>query len=292
MTDQPLRSVLYMPGANQRAMDKARKLPCDAVVFDLEDAVAPEAKAAAREAVAAQLADGGYGPRQLVVRCNALATPWGRDDLMAMAATSVTRLCLPKVESADQLEAASAALAQAGRDDIRLWAMLETPAGVFQARAIAGHPAVEVLVMGTTDLAAELRVPHRPDRLGLQHALGQAVLAARWAGIAVLDGVYLDLADEAGFAATCAQGRALGFDGKTLIHPSQIAAANAVFGPSAEAIDWAQRVLDAWEAAAAAGKGLAVLDGKLVETMHVDEARRTLAMARQITALEEGAVRP
>lgn len=282
MTDRPLRSVLYMPGANQRAMDKARALPCDAVVFDLEDAVAPQAKAAAREAVAAQLAAGGYGPRQLVVRCNALATHWGRDDLMAMAATSVDTLCLPKVESAAELDAVTALLVQAGRDDIQLWAMLETPEGVAQADAIAAHPAVSVLVMGTTDLAAELRVPHRPDRLGLQHALARAVLAARRAGIAVLDGVYLDLADAAGYRAICEQGRALGFDGKTLIHPKQVADANDVFGPSPEAVDWAERVLAAWEAAAGEGKGLAVLDGKLVETMHVDEARRTLATARYI----------
>lgn len=287
MTDAPLRSVLYMPGANQRAMDKARDLPCDAVVFDLEDAVAPEAKDAARAAVVAQLAVGGYGPRQLVVRCNALSTPWGRGDLAALAATGVATLCLPKVESAAEVDAVVAQLLAAGRDDIRLWAMLETPAGVAAADAIAGHAAVDALVMGTTDLAAELRVPHRPDRLGLQYSLGRAVQAARLAGIRVLDGVYLDLSDAEGFRAICEQGRALGFDGKTLIHPKQVADANAVFGPSAEMVDWAERVLAAWDAAEQEGKGLAVLDGKLVETMHVDEARRTLAVARHIAALDE-----
>ncbi|WP_241505786.1 HpcH/HpaI aldolase/citrate lyase family protein [Parahaliea mediterranea] len=282
MTETALRSVLYMPGANQRAMDKARDLPCDAVVFDLEDAVAPDAKAAARDAVVAQLAAGGYGKRQLVVRCNGLNTPWGRDDLRAMAAAGVGTLCLPKVESDEELDSVATLLAEAGRRDIRLWAMLETPAGIAAADTIARHAAVSVLVMGTTDLAAELRVPHRPDRLGLQYALGRAVMAARLAGVAVLDGVYLDLQDADGFHAICEQGRALGFDGKTLIHPSQIAAANAVFGPSATAVDWAERVLAAWAEAEQAGKGLAVLDGKLVETMHVDEARRVLATARYI----------
>lgn len=286
MTDTPLRSVLYMPGANQRAMDKARDIPCDAVVFDLEDAVAPDAKTRARDAVVAQLAAGGYGPRQLVVRCNAPGTPWGADDLVAMADTGIGVLCLPKVENVATLDAVCGRLAAAGRDDVRLWPMLETPAGVAQADAIAGHGAVEALVMGTTDLAAELRVPHRPDRLGLQYALGRAVLAARRAKVRVLDGVYLDLQDAEGFRAICEQGRALGFDGKTLIHPSQVAAANAVFGPSAEAVDWAERVLAAWDEAESAGKGLAVLDGKLVETMHVDEARRTLSLARHIAALE------
>jgi citrate lyase subunit beta/citryl-CoA lyase len=291
MNDQALRSVLFMPGANQRAMDKARTLACDAVIFDLEDAVAPDAKTAARESVVAQLAAGGYGPRQLAVRCNTLASPWGREDLLALAGTGIDLLCLPKVESAAELDAVCALLAGAGRDDIRLWPMLETPAGVSGAQAIAAHGAVTALVMGTTDLAAELRVPQRPDRLGLQHALGQAVLAARQAGIAVLDGVYLDLADAAGFQTVCEQGRALGFDGKTLIHPGQIAAANAVFGPSEAALDWARRVLEAWESAVREGRGLAVLDGRLVETMHVDEARRTLAMARQIAALEASQLR-
>lgn len=287
MSEIPLRSVLYMPGSNQRAMDKARDLPCDAVVFDLEDAVAPGAKDSARAAVAAQLAAGGYGPRRLVVRCNALSAPWGREDVLAMAASGVGLLCLPKVESATEIDAVGELLAQNGGADIGLWAMLETPAGIAAAEAIASHPAVRALVMGTTDLAAELRVPHRPDRLGLQYALGRAVMAARCAGVAVLDGVYLDLSDDGGFRDICEQGRALGFDGKTLIHPKQVETANAVFGPSPEAVDWARRVLAAWEAAEREGKGLAVLDGKLVETMHVDEARRTLATARHIADLQK-----
>jgi len=286
MSHGPLRSALYMPASNQRAMDKARNLPADAIVFDLEDAVAPDSKAEARTAVVAQLAAGGYGARQIVVRCNGLATPWGRDDLMALAASDVSVICLPKVENDTELDAVSTVLAEAGRSDVALWAMLETPAGIARAGSIALHRAVSVLVMGTTDLAAELRIPQRVDRLGLQFALSQAVLAARQAGIAVLDGVYLDLNDQEGFHAVCEQGRALGFDGKTLIHPKQLEDANAVFGPSAEAVRWAERVLAAWAAAEAEGKGLAVLDGKLVETMHVDEARRTLATARHIAELQ------
>ncbi|WP_235898670.1 HpcH/HpaI aldolase/citrate lyase family protein [Parahaliea maris] len=287
MTETALRSVLYMPGANQRAMDKARDLPCDAVVFDLEDAVAPDAKAAARDAVVAQLAAGGYGHRQLVVRCNGLDTPWGEADLRTLAATGIDTLCLPKVESDEALDRVATLLAEAGRSDIRLWAMLETPPGIAAAEEIARHAAVSVLVMGTTDLAAELRVSPQPDRLGLQYALGRAVMAARLAGIAVLDGVYLDLKDSTGFRAICEQGRALGFDGKTLIHPFQIDDANAVFGPTPQAVSWAERVLAAWSEAEQAGTGLAVLDGKLVEVMHVDEARRTLAMARQIAGQAE-----
>lgn len=285
MTLQALRSVLYMPAANQRAMDKARELPADAVVFDLEDAVAPQAKEAVRTAVVAQLAAGGYGARRLIVRSNGLDTPWGEADIRALTQTAVTTLCLPKIASAAQLRAVQALLVECERPDIRLWAMIETPAGVAAAGEVAQFPGVEALVMGTTDLAAELRVPHRPDRLGLQHALSQCVLAARCAGILALDGVYLDLQDAQGFEAICEQGRALGFDGKTLIHPSQLAAANAVFGPTQGDVDHAQRLLAAWEEASAAGAGLAVLEGKLIEVMHVDEARRTLALAASIAKL-------
>lgn len=285
MSLRPLRSVLFMPGSNQRALDKARSLPADAIIFDLEDAVAPDNKDSAREAVAAQVRAGGYGKRLLVARCNALATPWGRDDLHTLAATPLQILCLPKVESSQQLDAVSAELLAAGRDDLHLWAMLETPAGVQAAEAIAAHPAVAALVMGTTDLASTLRVPQRADRLGLQYALGHCLLAARRFDTVILDGVHLDLDDASGFRAICEQGRALGFDGKTLIHPRQIDAANAVFGPSEAALEWARRVLAAWEEAEDEGRGLAVLDGKLVETMHVDEARRTLQTARLIAEL-------
>jgi len=281
-----LRSVLYMPAINQRAMDKARELPVDAVVFDLEDAVAPEKKSQAREQLVAQLAAGGYGPRQLVARCNALATPWGEADIRALAASSVTTLCLPKVESVAQLQAVSALLEELQRPDMTLWAMIETPAGVANVQAIAGYGRLTALLMGTTDLAYELRLPPDPARTGLQYALGRCVMAARLAGVTVLDGVYLDIKNEEGLRAVCEQGRALGFDGKTLIHPAQIALTNAVFGPDAAAVEHARRLLECWEQATIAGKGVAVLDGKLIETMHVDEARRVLHVSAHITGLE------
>lgn len=286
MTMSP-RSTLYMPAANQRAMDKARSLAVDAVVFDLEDAVAPDAKEAARERLLQQLAAGGYGARTLVARCNALSTPWGADDLRALAASGIKTLCLPKVESVAQLQAVRDLLRQCGRNDITLWAMIETPAGVAQVEEIAAFDHVAALLMGTTDLAAELRLPSDPARSGLHYALGRCVLAARLAGIMVLDGVFLDITDQAGLRAVCEQGRALGFDGKTLIHPGQVAVANEVFGPSAAAIERAERLLGVWEEAAAAGKAVAVLDGKLIETMHVDEARRVLDTAAHIARLEQ-----
>lgn len=280
-----LRSVLYMPATNARAMDKARSLPVDAVVFDLEDAVAPAMKDSARKQLLAQLAAGGYGPRQLVARCNALATPWGEADLRALANSPVDTLCLPKVEGLAQLRAVAAQLEFLQRPDIALWPMIETPAGVANVEAIASHHRVSALVMGTTDLAAQLRLPPDPLRRGLQYALGRCVLAARLAGIAALDGVYLDIKDESGLRQVCEQGRALGFDGKTLIHPGQIAVTNAVFGPDAAAVEHARRLLDCWEAAAADDQGVAVLDGKLIEIMHVDEARRVLDAATRIAAL-------
>ncbi|MEQ9464425.1 MAG: CoA ester lyase [Haliea sp.] len=283
-----LRSALYMPAINQRAMDKARDLPVDAVVFDLEDAVAPDKKAEARTQLLAQLAAGGYGARQLVARCNALATPWGEADIRALAATPVTSLCLPKVESVQQLQQVSALLEELQRPDMTLWAMIETPAGLANVEAIAGYGRLTALLMGTTDLASELRLPADPERTGLQYALGRCVLAARLAGITVLDGVYLDIKNEEGLRAVCEQGRALGFDGKTLIHPGQIAVTNAVFGPGAAAVEYARRLLDCWEQATAEGKGVAVLDGKLIETMHVDEARRLLDAAAHIEEIERG----
>lgn len=289
MNEQPLRSVLYMPGSNQRAMDKARGLAADAIIFDLEDAVAPEAKVAARAAVEAQLSSGGYGERLLVVRCNGLETAWGADDVRAICATGAAALCLPKIEQVAQLERVRVLLRETGRGHMPLWPMIETPRGVANAAAIAAVDTVDVLVMGTTDLASEMRVPHRPDRLGLQYALGQAVLAARMHGKCVIDGVYLDLGDADGLLSICEQGRALGFDGKSLIHPSQIDAANRAFGPAPADVERARRLLEAWSQAQAEGAALAVLDGKLVEIMHVDDARHTLALAEAIARLEADA---
>ena len=272
MSELRLRSALYMPGINQRAMDKAKTLDCDAVVFDLEDAVAPDRKAEARELVKAQLAAGGYGERILVVRANGLDTPWGEADLAAFK--GVERVCLPKVEAPEQLQAARDLLGA----EVTLWAMVETPAGVANVEALCAEPGLEAILMGTTDLADQLRIPHRADRLGLLYALSKCVNAARMHGKLALDGVFLDIRDADAYQASCEHGRALGFDGKTLIHPSQLEAANAVFGVSEEQLAHARRVIDAWEAAEAAGKAVAVLDDKLVETMHVEEARRMLQL--------------
>lgn len=273
-----LRSALYMPGANQRAMDKARDLPCDAVVFDLEDAVAPDMKEQAREQVLAQVAAGGYGERRIVVRANGIDSPWGEADLQALGAAAIPTVCLPKVDSAEQLIRCIAILKSYGAPEgLRIWAMIETPQGVHNVESICGAATeLEALLMGTTDLSHQLRTPHRSDRLGLLYALSRCVNAGRMHGITLLDSVFLDIKDADAFRADCEQGRALGFDGKTLIHPSQIETTNGVYGFSAAQLEHARRVIAAWQAAEAQGKGVAVLDGKLVETMHVDEAQRML----------------
>ena len=275
---RPRRSLLFMPSANARALAKSRELPADGLIFDLEDAVAPDAKAGAREAVAAALAEGGYGRRERVLRVNALDSEWGGDDLAAAAAMPLDAVLLPKVESAEAVRAAAARLPES----MPVWCMLETPLGILNAREIAASPRVEALVMGTSDLTADLRAATVPDRAPLMTALGLALLAARAYGRAILDGVHLDLADEAGFAASCRQGRALGFDGKTLIHPKQIAAANEAFAPSAEEIAAARRIIDAHREAVAAGRGIVVVEGRLVENLHVAAAERTLALAAAI----------
>ncbi len=282
---RPRRSVLYMPGSNQRALEKAQTLPADALILDLEDAVAPDQKAQARANVVAAVNGGGYGRRELVIRINALATEWGEADLQAVAGSRADAVCLPKVESAEQIEAVAQRLARHGAGEMAIWAMLETPLGILQVNAIAAHPRLAVLVIGTSDLAKELRVPHTPDRLGFLTSLGLCVLAARAHGRDVLDGVHLDLNDAEGLRAVCEQGRALGFDGKTLIHPNQIASANAVFGPDAAAVERARRILEVWAEAERAGSGVAVLDGKLVENLHAAEARRLLQIADAIAGL-------
>jgi citrate lyase subunit beta/citryl-CoA lyase len=287
-TPRPRRSVLYMPGANTRALEKARGLPADALILDLEDAVAPDAKPAARANIAAALAAGGYGKRELVLRVNGLATPWGHADLVAAAGMALDAVLLPKVESADGVRQAQAVLAAAGaKPDLALWCMMETPLGVLHAEAIAASsPRVACLVMGTSDLAKDLRARHTADRLPLLSALGLCLLAARAYGLAILDGVHLDLADDAGFAAACRQGRELGFDGKTLIHPKTIAAANAAFAPASDEVEWSRRIIAAHEQAERAGKGIVLVDGKLIENLHVEEARRVVALAAAIAELE------
>jgi citrate lyase subunit beta/citryl-CoA lyase len=275
-----------MPGSNQRALEKAKALAVDGLILDLEDAVAPDQKVLAREYVMTAINSGGYGKRELAVRVNALNTEWGEDDLKAVAWSQAHAVCLPKIESAAQVRFVADALdSLRAPTDMAIWAMLETPLGILHAQSIAGaHPRIKVLIMGTSDLAKDLRVPHTPDRLGLLTSLSMGVLAARAHGLDILDGVHLDLNDSDGFRAICEHGRKLGFDGKTLIHPSQVDAANAVFGPTAEAIDRAQRTLTVWEEAQRTGMGVALLDGKLVENLHADEARRLLAM---VAAIEE-----
>jgi citrate lyase subunit beta / citryl-CoA lyase len=290
-TPRPRRSVLYMPGANTRALEKARGLPADALILDLEDAVAPDAKAQARANVAQALAQGGYGKRELVLRVNGLATPWGHADLAAAAAMPLDAVLLPKVESADAVRQAEAVLAGAGApESVAVWCMMETPLAMLHAEEIAGaSPRVACLVMGTSDLAKDLQARHTRDRLPMLTSLGLCLLAARAYRLAILDGVHLDLADDEGFAAACRQGRELGFDGKTLIHPKTIAAANAAFAPAAEEVAWARRIIAAHAEAEAAGKGVVLVDGKLIENLHVEDARRNVALAEQIAALAQAA---
>ena len=288
---RPRRSLLFMPGSNPRALEKARALPADGLIFDLEDAVAPEAKDAARGMVAAALAAGGYGGRELVLRVNGLDTPWGHADLAAAATMPVDAVLLPKVEDPDRVRLAAALLDTLGAPRrLELWCMVETPLGILNAREIAAaSPRLAALVVGTSDLTKDLHALPSPDRLALLPALGLALLAARAHGLAALDGVHLDLADDEGFALACRQGRALGFDGKTLIHPKQIDGANAAFAPSAEEIAWSRRVIAAHAAAMRSGKGVVLVDGKLVENLHVDNARRVLAIAE---AIERNAAAP
>lgn len=269
-----------MPGANARAMDKARNIACDGVIFDLEDAVAPHAKPPAREQAARQVIAGGYGPRELIVRVNGLKTPWGPEDVARIAPLPVAALLFPKVETVAEVHDIAARVDAAGGAERAIWIMIETPLGVINVEALAmASERVTVLAMGTSDLVRELRGRHTPDRGNVAYALQRCVNAARAAGKEILDGVHLDFRDLESFRAACEQGREFGFDGKTLIHPDQVPVANAVFGPSADDIDFARRVTAAWEAARAAGKGVAEVDGRLIENMHAAEAERTLALA-------------
>ncbi|HEY7203643.1 MAG TPA: CoA ester lyase [Methylomirabilota bacterium] len=281
---RPRRSVLFMPGSNARALEKARTLPADALILDLEDAVAPEAKVEARARVLAAVRAGGYGRREIVVRVNGAGTPWGADDLAAVAHAGVDAVLLPKVESAETVTAATTVLGPAAT----VWCMLETPRGILSAPSIASAPRVGALVVGTSDLAKDLHARPTRDRLPLLTSLGLCVLAARAAGIAALDGVHLDLDDDEGLAAACRQAADLGFDGKTLIHPRQVAIANEVFAPAPSQIEWARRVIAAHADAAAHGRGVVVLDGRLIENLHVDDARRVLALADAIAARSTG----
>jgi citrate lyase subunit beta / citryl-CoA lyase len=276
-----LRSVLYMPSSNARALEKAKTLAADAIIFDLEDAVAPDAKAQARDQACAAVGSGEYGGRTLTIRCNGLDTPWGEADLRAAVAAGPHAVVVPKVSGREHL----ARLVDVVGEATRIWAMIETPAGMFAAREIAAHPQVDALVMGTNDLAKELRAALVPGRAPLVPHLAHALLAAREAGTVALDGVYNDVKDLEGFEAECRQGADMGFDGKTVVHPSQVGVANRVWAPDDAEVEHARRVIAAFEAAEREGKGVVTVDGRMIENLHVANAQRTLATAEAIAAL-------
>jgi citrate lyase subunit beta/citryl-CoA lyase len=276
------RSVLYMPGANERALEKAKNLPADALILDLEDAVAPDSKVEARKRVCEAAASGEYGNREITIRVNGFGTQWHADDLRAAAEAGPDAVVVPKVNSAAQVHAIERALEAGGAPDrTTIWAMVETPIAMLHAHDIASaSDRLSVLVMGTNDLAKELHADHVPGRAPLLSGLSLCLLAARAAGKEILDGVFNDVKDLEGFEAECLQGKQFGFDGKTLIHPGQIEACNRIFAPSAEEIDYSRRVIEAFESATS---GVVTVDGRMIENLHVDNARRVLAMAEKLS---------
>ncbi|RNL60000.1 CoA ester lyase [Nocardioides marmoriginsengisoli] len=281
---RPRRSVLYMPSSNERALEKAKTIACDALILDLEDAVAPEAKPEARLNAAAAVTSGEYGNRELTIRVNSIGTEWHDEDIRAAAAAGPHGVVVPKVNSADEVRSLVAALEAAGAPEhTKLWAMVETPEAIFNVREIAAaSPRLTVLVMGTNDLVKETYSEHVPGRAPLLTALSLSLLAARAAGIAILDGVYNDVKNLDGFLAECEQGRQFGFDGKTLIHPGQVEGANEAFAPSAQAIEDARGLIAAWDARET---GVVTYNGRMVENLHVESAQRTLSIADAIAAL-------
>lgn len=285
---RPRRSALYMPGSNQRALEKAKGLPADVLILDLEDAVAPDAKREARNQVVSAVKAGGYGQREVVIRVNGLNTPWGYGDLAAVAEVGADAILIPKTENVETVRQAETVLAaNSAPEELSIWCMMETPRATLNAESIAGASRrVACFVMGTSDLAKDLHAKPTRDRLPLLTGLGLCLLAARAYGLAILDGVHLDLADDAGFEQACRQGVELGFDGKTLIHPKTIDLANRLFAPAAEEIEWSRRVIAAHGEAMKEGRGIVVLDGKLVENLHVLNARRIVELADAIAELE------
>jgi citrate lyase subunit beta/citryl-CoA lyase len=275
-----------MPSSNARALEKAKTIPADGIIFDLEDAVAPDAKELAREQACSAVGSGDYGRRQLTIRCNGLDTPWGLEDLSAAGRSGASAVVVPKVSGAHHLRQIANALDDAGAPaSLQIWAMVETPAAIFAVREIAGFERVSVLVLGTNDLAKELRASLVPGRAPLLPHLATTLLAAREAGIVVLDGVYNDVKDLAGFEAECRQGQEMGFDGKTLIHPTQVEVANTVWAPTQAEVEHARRVIEAFDEAQRDGRGVVTVDGRMIENLHVDNARRTLSVAEAIAAL-------
>ena len=287
-TVRPRRSVLYMPGANTRALEKARTLPADALIFDLEDAVAPEAKDSARTNVVLAAESKAYGKREIAIRCNGLGTPWAEADIEAIAKSGADAILVPKVESAAQVTHVVSLLDTADAPiTMQVWAMMETPKGMLRAEEIAGaHPRLSLFVMGTNDLVKDMRARHTPARLPLITALGIGMLAARAHDLTILDGVYNDIQDSEGFRAVCQQGVEMGFDGKTLIHPSQVEPCNEIFAPSAAELEMAGKIVAAFKKAQAEGKGVVTVDGRMIENLHVEQAERALALASAIKELQ------
>ena len=277
----PRRSLLYMPGANTRALEKAQDIDCDTIILDLEDAVAPSAKTQARAQVQAAIVNHSYGHRELIVRCKGLDTPWGHDDLESFASAPIDGVLFPKIESADQV-AAIKTLLQARGSALPLWLMIETPRAVLQLEEFGGDDQVAALVMGTSDLVKELRAQHTPSRYNIAYALQRCVLTARMLGKDIFDGVHLDFRNLSELRNACEAGRAMGFDGKTLIHPDQVPIANEVFGYSPEAVAQAEAILQVWQEARAQGKGVAELDGQLIENLHAEEAQRVVAFGQAL----------
>ncbi|HEX4302683.1 MAG TPA: CoA ester lyase [Rhizomicrobium sp.] len=288
-TMRPRRSVLYMPGSNARALEKARTLPADALILDLEDAVAPDAKDLARQQVCDAVKARGFGKREIIIRINGLSTPWGEADLAAAAEAKPDAILVPKISAASELNFIEAKLGPADKG-IAVWAMVETPLAILNIASIAAAGGrLACFVMGTNDLIKEIRGVHTQDRMNLSAALGLSVLAARANGIAAIDGVYNDIRNADGFKATCEQARAFGFDGKTLIHPSQVEPCNAVFAPSADEVEAARKLIAAFELPENKGKGAIKLDGRMFELLHAEIARQTVAMADAIATLEASA---
>jgi citrate lyase subunit beta / citryl-CoA lyase len=288
---RPRRSVLFMPGSNARAIERAKTLSADALIFDLEDAVAPDAKETARQMVCNAVRVGGYGNRELIVRVNSLATAWGDADLAAVATCGADAVLLPKVEGSDIVRQVLSILTQhEAPERLAIWCMLETPRGILRAEDIAASARVAALVMGTSDLTKELHARHTRERLPMLPSLGWCLLVGRAYGLAVLDGVHLDLNDDEGFEYACRQAADMGFDGKTLIHPKTIATANRMFAPSPEDIESARKIIAAHVQATVQGKGVVVVDGRLIENLHVEEARRVVALAEAIETMGTQAI--
>ena len=291
---RPRRSALYMPASNGRALEKAKTLGADAVILDLEDAVAPGAKADARDRALAAVAAGGYGHREVVIRVNSLGTTWGEDDFAAAATSGADAICVPKVESPEDVAAIRGALESGGATSgLGVWVMIETPLGILNAGAIAASGraekfSVHALVMGTNDIAKETRAAQTPDRLPMLATLSHCILAARAHGLDILDGVYNNFRDSEGLEAECIQGRQLGMDGKTLIHPGQIEICNTVFSPPREEVEEARKIIAAFELEENKGKGVITLDGRMVELLHRDMALRTVAIADAIAGASAG----